>query len=144
MLKTAVQALDIGFYFCVEVAALVFEEKFYGFEDIVLGLFAEAFIEEQSVLLAGVEELADGFDLYFFPDGRDLFWSEAFDLQHGDDSGRCLIDIFMQKAEFAGFEDLLDLFADGVADAFYGGEFFGGEGLDGLGEFFQREGGDGV
>ena len=80
MLKTALYRLDIGFDLRVEVAALAFENEFYCFADVELGLFAEAFIEEQSVLLAGVEEFADGFDLYFFPDGGYLFWSQAFDL----------------------------------------------------------------
>lgn len=50
----------------------------------------------------------------------------------------------MKEAEFAGFEDLLDFFADGVAYAFYCREFFGWQVLDGLGEFFERKGGHGV
>ena len=140
-LKTAVDRLYVGFNLGVEVAALVFEEEFYGVADVLLGLFAEAFIEEQSVLLAGVEEFADRFDLYFFPDGRYFFWSESFDLEHGDDSRGCSVDIFMKKSEFAGFEDFLDFFADCVADPFYGGEFLRGQVLDGFGEFFERKSG---
>ena len=50
----------------------------------------------------------------------------------------------MKEPEFAGFEDLLDFFSDCVADPFDRGEFFGGKALDGLGEFFECEGGYGV
>jgi hypothetical protein len=50
----------------------------------------------------------------------------------------------VKEAELAGFEDLPDLFADSIADAFYGSEFFGGQVLDGLGEFFECKGGYGV
>ncbi len=38
----------------------------------------------------------------------------------------------------------LDLFADRVADALYGGDLVGGDVLDGGREFFEGEGGDGI
>src|ERR1700677_4319826 len=131
---------DVG----IKVASDVAKAEFDGFADTRLGLFAETFIKEQPVLVAGVEEFADGFDLHFLPDGGDLLWAQAFYLEHFDDAGRGIFDVLLEEVKFAGFDDLADFFADGVPDALNGGDFVSRDIPDGGRELFEGEGGDGV
>ena len=108
----------VRFYFCVEVRALVFEKEFNRVVDALLCFFAEAFEEEETVFLAGVEELAEGFYFHFFPDRGDFFGAESFDAEHFEDAWGCFMDVFVEEGEVSGGDDLGDFLGDGIADAF--------------------------
>ena len=89
-LQLRIQCLYQRFQFCVEESILVPEQELDRLPDILLGLGAEALIQEQPVLLTGVEEFTNAFNAHLFPDRGDLLRTQTFDLQHCDDARRGL------------------------------------------------------
>ena len=108
----------------------------------MLRFLAKTFVEQEPVLLAGIEELANGFHLHLFPDGGDLFGAEAFYFEHFDHARGGLMDILLKEPQFAGLLYLLYFFADGVPDALYGYYLFEWKAFERSGKLFEGEGRD--
>ena len=106
--------------------ALILEIKFNGGLHILLGLFAKSFEECEPVFITGIQQLTDRLDPHFFPDGMNLFRSNAFDVQHFNHPGWCIGDILFQDTQFTGIQHFNYFLTHTGADAFDPEKFFPG------------------
>src|SRR5687767_4904309 len=109
--------------------------------DIFLCFFTKAFIQCQPVLVACILKFTNRFYFHFFPDGMDLFWSQAFYIEHLYYSRWSTVNIFFQYAQLAGFQHLDNLFSHALTNTLYTENFFRGNVLQLPGQFFNIKSG---
>ena len=71
-----------GLGLLIKKKALLAQEEVDGLTNVLLCFFAEPFVQGKSILVAGIQQFAQGFNLHLLPDDVYFFGPDSLDLQH--------------------------------------------------------------